>query len=136
MQIIVQSRHTELSPRLRDRATEKFERVTKFLDGIRSIEVAVGEEKNPRVGDRKNHIEVRLSTDLRQFHAEAYGPDVLTAVDAAVAKIEAQIRRVKGKVIDRARRNGGHAAADLEAARVALNGSSPIAPAPATDPRA
>lgn len=126
MQIIVTSRHTEIPPRLRDRATEKFEHLGKLLDRIQSIEVAIGEEKNRRVGDRKNHVEVTLTTKLRRLHAEAYGPDILSAIDAAVSKVEAQIRKVKGKAIDRSRRNGGHAAADLEAAHVAVNGSTPI----------
>lgn len=120
MQIIVKSRHTVVPMRLRKKATEKFERLEKLLDRIQIIDVALGEEKNPRLGDKKNHVEVTLATTAGRIHAEAYGPDVLSAVDAAVAKVEAQIRRIKGKTIDRHRRSGGHVEADLDAARLAV----------------
>lgn len=126
MQIIVKSRHTVIPPRLRAKATEKFERLGKLLDKIQTVEVAVGEEKNPRMGDMKNHIEVTLTTKQRRLHAESYGPDVLSAIDGALAKIEAQVRKVKGKALARTRRSGGHAEADREAAQKALNGSPPL----------
>ena len=120
MQIIVKSRHTVVPMRLRKKATEKFERLEKLLDRIQIIDVALGESHNPRVGDKKNHVEVTLATTSGRLHAEAYGPDLLSTVDAAIAKVEAQIRRLKGKTIDRHRRSGGHVEADLDAARVAV----------------
>jgi len=123
MQIIIKSRHVVLPKRLREFATAKFERLEKLLDRIQSIEIAVGESGARKVVD-KSVVEVTLVTKMRRLHAEAHGPDIMTAVEAAVAKVEAQVRRLKGKAIARTRRTGGHVMADRLAATAALNGSA------------
>lgn len=122
MQIIIKSRHVVLPKRLREFATAKFENLEKLLDRIQSIEIAVGESGARKVVD-KSVVEVTLVTKMRRLHAEAHGPDIMTAVEAAVAKVEAQIRRIKGKAIARTRRSGGHVMADRIAATAALNGA-------------
>lgn len=126
MQIIIKSRHTVIPNRLRAFATQKFERLEKLLDRIQTIEIAVGESGARRVTD-KSVVEVTLVTKLRRLHAEAHGPDIMTAVEAAVAKVESQVRKLKGKAMARTRRNGGHAVADRLAAVAALNGAADAA---------
>jgi ribosomal subunit interface protein len=123
MQIIIKSRHTVLPKRLREFATTKFEHLEKILDRIQTIEIAVGESGARKVAD-KSVVEVTLVTKLRRLHAEAHGPDVMTAVEAAVNKVEAQVRRIKGKAIARTRRSGGHIQADRLAADIAMNGAA------------
>lgn len=113
MQIIVKSRHTVLPKRIKTIATEKFEKVGKLLDRIQTLEVAFGEEHNPRIPDR-HHVEVTLVTKNTRLHATASGPDPMSAVDKVISKVEAQIRKVKGKAIDRTHRapSTGQIAAD------------------------
>lgn len=123
MQIIIKGRHTVVPKRLRAFATTKFERLERFLDRIQTIEIAVGESAARKVTD-KSFVEVTLVTNLRRVHAEAHGPDIMTAVEAAVAKVEAQVKRLKGKAIARTRRGGGHVLADQLAATAALNGAA------------
>lgn len=123
MQIIIKSRHVVLPKRLREFATTKFEHLEKLLDRIQSIEIAVGESGARKVAD-KSVVEVTLVTKMRRLHAEAHGPDIMTAVESAVAKVESQVRKLKGKAMARTRRSGGHVVADRVAAVAALNGSA------------
>jgi ribosomal subunit interface protein len=103
MQIIIKSRHTVLPKRIKELAAEKFEKVGKLLDKIQTLEVAFGEEHNPRIAD-KHHVEVTLVTKNRRVHATASGPDAMSAVDKVISKVEAQVRKIKGKAITRTHR--------------------------------
>ncbi|MFP5225080.1 MAG: ribosome hibernation-promoting factor, HPF/YfiA family [Actinomycetota bacterium] len=119
MQIIIKSRHTVLPKRIKEMAAEKFEKVGKLLDKIQTLEVAFGEERNPRIAD-KHHVEVTLVTKNRRLHATASGPDVMSAVDKVISKVEAQVRKVKGKAIGRSHRAPGVGKVAAVAAAVPL----------------
>jgi ribosomal subunit interface protein len=123
MQIIIKSRQTVIPRSMREFAAAKVERLSRLLDRIQSVEIAVGESAARKVED-KNFVEVTLTTKLRRLHAEAHGPDLMTAIERAVDKAEAQLRRVKGKAIARTRRSGGHVEADKDARAAALNGAA------------
>ncbi len=98
MQIKVSARHGHLSEATQEFIREKAEKLLHFFERIMSIEVTV---------DLKNDIklvEVLVSAEHKHdFVARESNNDILAAVDLAVDKLEAQLRRYKEKVQDRRR---------------------------------
>jgi len=103
MQVIVKGHNTHVTPQLRELATHKLEKVQRFLGKILSLEIEFTEEHNPRIAD-KHTVEVILTTKAHVLRARASGPDPATAVDSVLAKVEAQVKRLKGKFVRRGSR--------------------------------
>lgn len=105
MQVIVKGRHTEVPDALKQQAVEKIQRVKRFFDRIQVLEIEFSEEHNPRVAN-KYGVSVTLTTKAHLLRASANGPDPAAAVDAVVAKLQRQVKRLKGKLIRRGSRAG------------------------------
>jgi putative sigma-54 modulation protein len=103
MQVIVKGRNTHVPPQLKELATHKLEKVQRFLDKIISLEIEFSEEHNPRIADRHT-VEVTLTTKAHVLRAHASGPDPTSAVDGVLDKLEAQVKRLKGKFVRRGSR--------------------------------
>ena len=103
MQVIVKGRNTHVPPHLKELATHKLEKVERFLDKILSLEIEFSEEHNPRIAD-KHIVEVILTTKAHVLRAHASGPDPASAVDGVLDKLEAQVKRLKGKFVRRGSR--------------------------------
>src|SRR5438270_11348710 len=103
MQVIVKGRNTHVPPQLKELATHKLEKVQRFLDKIISMEIEFSEEHNPRIAD-KHTVEVTLTTKAHVLRAHASGPDPTSAVDGVLDKLEAQVKRLKGKFVRRGSR--------------------------------
>ena len=98
MQIKVSARHGHLSEATQQFIREKAQKLLHFFERIMLIEVTV---------DLKNDIklvEFLVSAEHKHdFVARESNNDILAAVDLAVDKLEAQLRRYKEKVQDRRR---------------------------------
>src|ERR1700756_2740295 len=103
MQVIVKGRNTHVPPQLKELATHKLQKVERFLEKILSLEIEFSEEHNPRIAD-KHTVEVILTTKQHVLRAHASGPDPTTAVDGVLDKLEAQVKRLKGKFVRRGSR--------------------------------
>jgi ribosomal subunit interface protein len=103
MQVIVKGRNTHVPPHLKELATHKLEKVQRFLDKILLLEIEFSEEHNPRIAD-KHTVEVTLTTKAHVLRAHASGPDPTSAVDGVLDKLEAQVKRLKGKFVRRGSR--------------------------------
>ncbi len=102
MQVIVKARHTRVPASLKQTAVDKIEKVRRFFDRIDKIEIEFSEEHNPRVA-KKHIVEVTLSTKAHVVRAVGAGTDPAAAIDAVVDKLEAQVKRLKGKIVKRGR---------------------------------
>lgn len=102
MQVIVKGRHTHIPAALKEQATQKLEKVGRFLDRIQTLEIEFTEEHNPRISD-KHTVEVTLVTKAHTLRAHASGPDPQSAVDRVLAKIEAQVKKLKDRNVKRGR---------------------------------
>lgn len=102
MQVIVKSRHTRVPASLKSQAVDKIERVRRFFDRITTLEIEFSEEHNPRIA-KKHVVEVTLSTKNHVLRAVGKGVDPSSAIDAVVDKLEAQVKRMKDKVVKRGR---------------------------------
>jgi ribosomal subunit interface protein len=106
MQVIVKGHDAALTNGLKERATQKVERVTRLFPRLLTAEIEFSENGGARAAVAKHRVEVTLTAKQHVLRATARGPDPLTAVDRVVAKLEAQVRRLKGKVTRKGRASG------------------------------
>ena len=107
MDIIFKSRHTELPERFRRHATAKLSKIEKLDHRTVRIDVEVSAERNPRQAGRKERVELTVTSKGPAIRAEAAAEDRFAALDLALAKLDARLRRA----LDRRKgRHGAHAA--------------------------
>ena len=97
MDIVVKSRHHEVTDRFRRHVMEKLAKVQEMDDKAISLTVVLGEEKNPRQSEQKDRIELTLDCPGPVIRAEACAGDPYSALDLAAAKLQAQIRKAKDR---------------------------------------
>lgn len=98
MDIVVKSRHHEVTDRFRRHVMEKMAKVQEMDEKAISLTVELVEEKNPRQAENKDRIELTLDCPRSPvIRAEACAGDPYSALDLATAKLQAQLRRVKDR---------------------------------------
>jgi len=101
MNIIVKGRHMDITPALRDYAEEKTGKVAKILDHmIREAEVELFVEKN-RAIENSQVAEITMFTKGHVIRAKEAATDMYAAIDMATDKLERQLRKYKGKLMNR-----------------------------------
>ena len=110
MDIVVKSRHCEVSDRFRDHVSEKLSRLKKYDHRVMRVEAEVTAERNPRLADRAWRVELTVRSRGPVVRAEAAAEDKMAALDGAWDKLEARLR----KAADRRRiHRGQHAPMSL-----------------------
>ena len=129
MDVVVKSRHCNLSDQFRSYVDEKITRLEKLDDRAIRVEVEVSAERNKRQHDQASRVEITVRSRGPVTRAEAAAEDKLAAFDLALDKLMAQLR----KAADRKRVHRGQhsprslhdAAAELPLIETgATNGSS------------
>jgi ribosomal subunit interface protein len=92
--IIFKGRHTDVQERFRERAIAKLTKIGKLDQKAIRIDVEVSEEHNPRQADRRERVELTITSRGPAIRAEAAGQDRFAALDMALAKLESRLRRV------------------------------------------
>jgi ribosomal subunit interface protein len=93
MDVVVTGRHCELSDRFRSHVTEKLSRLEKHDHRIIRVQVEVENERNPRQADRAVRLELTAFSKGPVIRAEAAAEDKMSALDLAIDKMAAQMRR-------------------------------------------
>ena len=96
MEVVVTGRHCELSDRFRSHVTEKLARLEKHDHRIIRVQVEVECERNPRQHDRAVRVELTAFSKGPVIRAEAAAEEKMGALDLALDKMAAQMRRYKG----------------------------------------
>jgi ribosomal subunit interface protein len=91
--IVVKSRHCEVSDRFRSHVEEKLARLEKHDHRVIRVEVEVDKERNPRQHDRAVRVELTAFSKGPVIRAEAAAQDKMGALDLAVDRMAAQMRR-------------------------------------------
>jgi ribosomal subunit interface protein len=113
MDVVVKSRHCSVSDQFRSLVEEKLARLEKLDDRVIRVDVEVSEERNKRQHDQAFCVEITLRTRGPVVRAEAAAADKAAALDLALDKLMAQLRRAA----DRKRvHRGQHAPQSLQAA--------------------
>jgi putative sigma-54 modulation protein len=94
MNIIVNGRHLEVTPALRQYAEDKIGRFTKYISNISEAIVTVSVEKH------RQKAEVLLKVNGYMIQAEGATGDVYSAIDGVVEKLEKQVVKYKEKLSD------------------------------------
>src|SRR6478736_9045386 len=93
MEVVVTGRNCEVSDRFRTHATEKLGRLEKHDHRIMRVHVEVECEPNPRQHDRAVRLELTAFSKGPVIRAEAAAEDKMGALDLALDKMAAQMRR-------------------------------------------
>jgi ribosomal subunit interface protein len=93
VEIVVNSRHCDVSDRFRTHVEEKLARLEKHDHRLIRVEVEVDKEKNPRLHDRAVRVELTAFSKGPVIRAEAAAEDKMAALDLAVDRMAAQMRR-------------------------------------------
>jgi putative sigma-54 modulation protein len=96
MQVTVKGKNVDVPERVRDRATRKLSKISRFDDRILTMDVEFSEERNPRVADQ-HRVEVTCTTKAHLIRAEASGTDPVSAIDRVVDRLERQVKKLKGQ---------------------------------------
>ena len=93
MEVVVTGRHCEVSDRFREHVSDKLTRLEKHDHRIMRVQVEVELEKNPRQHDRAIRVELTAFSKGPVIRAEAAAEDKMGALDLALDKMQAQMRR-------------------------------------------
>ncbi|KAF4408153.1 MULTISPECIES: ribosome-associated translation inhibitor RaiA [Streptomyces] len=135
MDIVVKGRKTEVPERFRKHVAEKLklDKIQKLDGKVISLDVEVSKEHNPRQANRSDRVEITLRSRGPVIRAEAAAGDPYAALDAATARLEAQLRRRGDK--RRVHRKPGRTPMSVAAATAPLaehlNGTAPAEEKPA-----
>ena len=93
MDVVVSSRHCEVSERFREHVEDKLARLEKHDHRIIRVEVLIEKEPRPREPERTVRIELTALSKGPIVRAEASAEDKMAALDLALDKMAAQMRR-------------------------------------------
>jgi putative sigma-54 modulation protein len=110
MQISTTARHCELDTELRAFAQARLEKITRFARDIQEARLIVTAEKSRHVA------EITLRLDHHELVSREASPEMRTAIDGAVDRIEEQLRRHKDRRSDHKREPLGSVLPDEPAA--------------------
>ena len=93
MEVVVSSRHCEVSERFREHVEEKLTRLEKHDHRIIRVDVLLEKEARPRDPERTIRVELTAKSRGPIVRAEAAAEDKMAALDLALDKMAAQMRR-------------------------------------------
>jgi len=129
MEVVVTGRHCELSERFRGHAAEKLSRLEKHDHRIMRVHVEVDCEPNPRQHDRAVRVELTAFSKGPVIRAEAAADDKMGALDLALDKMAAQMRRASDRRrVHRGQKTPvsvGQALADIDAVAAGADTTEP-----------
>lgn len=113
MDVVVSSRHCEVSERFREHVIDKLQRLEKHDHHIIRVDVLVERDKHPRQPDRAIKVELTARSRGPIVRAEASAEDKMAGLDLALDKLAAQMRRAADR---RKVHRGQHAPESVAAA--------------------
>ncbi|WP_242889410.1 ribosome hibernation-promoting factor, HPF/YfiA family [Actinomadura litoris] len=133
MDIIVRGRHTDINDRFRRHVDTKLAKIERLNQKVIRVDVEVSEERNPRLADQRERVELTIRSRGPVIRAEAAADDRYGALDLALDKLESRLRRDG----ERRKAHGGKARAKLTPAEPLPEPPLEKAPeAPAEEPAA
>jgi len=110
MQLQVQGRNVDVTPKVRDYVEKRLARLSRQLDAASDVRVDLGHEHTRSQGERYS-AQITTHRNRAILRAEMKDPDLFTAIDNVVDKMDRQIGRFK----DKRRKNYMHQDAALKA---------------------
>ncbi len=93
MDIVVKGRNVEVPDHYREHVAQKLAPSERLDSRVIRFDVELAHEKNPRQSDRCQRVEITCYSKGPIIRAEACAADFYAALDAAVLKLEARLRK-------------------------------------------
>jgi putative sigma-54 modulation protein len=93
MNIIINGRHLEITPALKEYAEKKIKRISRYISNISEAVVTITVEKY------RHKAEVLLKVNGVLIQAEGETGEVYSSIDEVVEKLERQIKKYKEKLV-------------------------------------
>ena len=93
MDIVVKGRNVEVPDHFREHVADKLAPSERLDSRVIRFDVELAHEKNPRQSDRCQRIEITCYSKGPVIRAEACAADFYAALDTAVLKLEARLRK-------------------------------------------
>ena len=93
MDVDVITRHCEVSDRFRQHAEDKLAKLEKYDHHVTRVDVEVSHERNPRLSAQSYRVELTLHSKGPVVRAEAASEDKVAALDMALDRLQAQLRK-------------------------------------------
>ena len=119
MDIVVKGRNVEVPEHFREHVAGKLAPSERLDSRVIRIDVELMHEKNPRQSDRCQRVEITCYSKGPVIRAEAANGDFYAALDAAVLKLEARLRKAHDRRRQRVAQRG------LPPARLRLRRAAP-----------
>ena len=117
MDIVVKGRNVEVPNHYREHVADKLSKVERYDQKLIRVDVELFHERNPRQSDNCQRVEITVATRGPVVRAEATAQDFYAALDCAINKLDARLRRAA----DRRRvHRGRHAPVSVAAATAGL----------------
>jgi len=91
--VVVKGRHCSVTDRFRQQVEDKLTRLDRFAARIIRVEIEVSRERNPRLADRSERVELTVLSRGPAVRAEAAADDRFAALDLALDKLLARLRK-------------------------------------------
>ncbi|STY30478.1 ribosome-associated, sigma 54 modulation protein [Legionella wadsworthii] len=91
MLIHITGHHIEVTPALRTFTEEKFDKLERHFDQIKSINVVLNVEKLRQIAEATIHV------NKGELHASSESEDLYAAIDTLIEKLERQLMKHKEK---------------------------------------
>lgn len=97
MDIIVKGRRANVSGKFRQHAETKLNKLSKWEKKGMSVDVEVSKERNPKLADQRERVELTIHTTGPVIRSEASATDRYTALDLAMGRVESRLRKSAGR---------------------------------------
>ena len=130
MDIVVKGRNVEVPDHYREHVADKLSKVERYDQKLIRADVELFHERNPRQSEKCQRVEITVNSRGPIVRAEACAKDFYVALDCAITKLDARLRRSA----DRRRvHRGRHAPVSVAAATAGLPTDLPSFEPPAED---
>jgi len=102
MQITITARHFDLTNAIRDHVESACEKLTRYFDHISTAHITLDLE------DNRNKVEMSLHAGKFNLQSISEEMDMYTAIDSAIERMEAQIKKLKEKVTSHQKKGMKH----------------------------
>jgi ribosomal subunit interface protein len=121
--IVVKGLNVEVPDHYRQHVADKLQKVERYDQKLIRVDVELFHERNPRQSDHCQRVEITCVSRGPVIRAEACAADFYSALDTAISKLEARLRRAA----DRRRvHRGRRAPVSVAAATAPLASQEPV----------
>lgn len=90
MQVIIATRHGDISDRMQEQIREQMGRLSRYESRVSRVDVTLNREKNRWEVEGLAHVD-----NAEPVHAHAEGDDVQTLVDQVLDRLTRQLKRIR-----------------------------------------